>query len=75
MKRTLLAGTAVLPLMSVSQAQTMDAKADNQKMAQTWMDAFNKKDFTMVASMYNDDGFYSTPWWTAVKPQVAIHCL
>jgi len=69
MKRTLLVCAAVLALMSVAHAQTMDAKADAQKAAQTWMDAYNKKDFATVANMYNDSGFYSNPWWTAVGRQ------
>ena len=69
MKRTLLACAAVLALMSAAHAQTMDVKIDTQKITQTWMDAFNKKDFATVANMYSDNGFYSNPWWTAVGPQ------
>lgn len=69
MKQTLLASAAVLALISVANAQTMDAKADTQKIVQTWMDAFNKKDFAAVANMYSDDGFYSNPWWTSVGPR------
>jgi ketosteroid isomerase-like protein len=69
MKRTLLACAGVLALMSAAHAQTTDEKQDAQKAAQTWMDAFNKKDFATVANMYSYNGVYSNPWWTSVGPQ------
>jgi hypothetical protein len=69
MKRTLLACAAVLTLMSVTHAQTMDVKKDAQKVAQTWMDAFNNKDFATVANMYSDDGVFSNQWFTEVGQQ------
>jgi uncharacterized protein (TIGR02246 family) len=57
-------------LMMVAQAArsettSVDTKADIQKMATAWMDAYNKKDAATIAKMYADDAVFSNPGWTA----------
>jgi uncharacterized protein (TIGR02246 family) len=57
-------------LMMVAQAArsettSVDTKADIQKMATAWMDAYNKKDAATIAKMYAEDAVFSNPGWTA----------
>jgi uncharacterized protein (TIGR02246 family) len=48
-----------------SQTSSLDTKADIQKMATAWMDAYNKKDAAAIAKMYAEDAVFSNPGWTA----------
>lgn len=48
-----------------SQTTPVDTKADIQKVATAWMDAYNKKDAATIAKMYAEDAVFSNPGWTA----------
>lgn len=55
----------VMPVVAHSDSAPIDTKADIQKLAVTWMDAYNKKDATTIAKMYTNDAVFSNPGWTA----------
>jgi uncharacterized protein (TIGR02246 family) len=42
----------------------VDTKADVQKLAAQWMDAYNNKDAAAIAKMYTDDAVVSFAQWT-----------
>jgi ketosteroid isomerase-like protein len=46
-------------------AQSIDSKADLEKAAGDWMNAYNKKDAATVAQVYTDEAVVSGPGWTA----------
>ena len=60
-----IALAAALAAAPVAYSQTADSKADIQKTANEWMDAYNKKDAAAVAKMYSSDAMMSGPGWTA----------
>ena len=66
-----IALAVALTAAPVAYSQTVDTKADIQKAANEWMDAYNKKDAGMVAKMYSADVTMSVPGWTA-SGQAAI---
>lgn len=55
----------VMPAVGYAQSAPVDMKADFQKLATAWMDAYNKKDAATIAQMYTDDAVFSNPGWTA----------
>jgi SnoaL-like protein len=58
---------ALVMIAPVAHAQTaaVDTKADLQKTATDWMNAYNNKDAAAIAGMYVDDAVFSNPGWTA----------
>ena len=58
---------ALMMIAPVAHAQTaaLDTKADIQKTAAEWMNAYNNKDAAAIAAMYVDDAVFSNPGWTA----------
>jgi uncharacterized protein (TIGR02246 family) len=59
------ASLVVMPVLAHAQSEPMDTKADIQKLATDWMNAYNKNDAATVAKMYADDALFSNPGWTA----------
>ena len=60
----ILAG--LLTVTTVAQGQTpTDVKAEVQKAAQQWVNAYNQRDMTALGNAYAEDAIYSTPFWTA----------
>ena len=57
--------TSLIAIPAIANAQSMDITADVQKLANDWMNAYNKKDAATIAQMYTDDGTFSTAAWTA----------
>ncbi len=55
----------VVPAVAHAQSAPVDTKADIQKVATDWMNAYNKKDVATIGQMYADDGVFSNPGWTA----------
>ncbi len=63
-----IAFAASLVLMSavaIAQTGAVDTKADLEKAAMEWMNAYNNKDIPKLAQMYADDAALSSPGWTA----------
>jgi ketosteroid isomerase-like protein len=60
-----IAVAIALTTAPVAHSQTVDTKADLQKAATDWMDAYNKKDATIVGKMYSANAMMSGPGWTA----------
>jgi uncharacterized protein (TIGR02246 family) len=63
-----IAFTALLitiPAVGHAENAPIDTKADVQKLAEQWMDAYNKKDAATIAKMYTDDAVVSFDQWTA----------
>jgi len=61
-----LAASLMMAVPAASaQTASVDTKADIQKIATDWMDAYNKKDAATIAKMYADDAVFSNPGWTA----------
>jgi uncharacterized protein (TIGR02246 family) len=65
-----LAGIAVAASLTVTPAVVLaqspvDTKAEVQKLANDWMDAYNKQDAATIANGYADDAVFSTVNWTA----------
>jgi ketosteroid isomerase-like protein len=63
-----IALAASLVLMSVAanaQTAAVDTKADLEKAAMEWMNAYNNKNILKLAQMYADDAALSSPGWTA----------
>jgi len=58
--------TSLLVIPAVAQAENaaVDTKADIQKVAIDWMNAYNKKDAATIAQMYTDDAVVSFAQWT-----------
>ncbi len=52
------------PAVALAQA-AIDTKADTQKLADEWKNAYNQKDAAKIARMYAANGVYSGPGWTA----------
>ena len=63
--------TLLIVMPAVAQNAPIDTRADVQKLAGQWMDAYNKKDAAAVANMYTDDAVVSFPQWT-VSGRTAI---
>ena len=62
---TVMAAAAIL-LSSSAFAQAVDTKADCMKTVDVWRTAYNNRDASALANMYDAKvGMYSTPWWTA----------
>jgi uncharacterized protein (TIGR02246 family) len=59
--------TSLIAMPAVAHAENapVDTKADIQKLAAQWMDAYNKKDAAAIANMYTDDAVVSFSQWTA----------
>ena len=57
--------TSLIAIPAIANAQSMDITADVQKLANDWMNAYNKKDAATIAQIYTDDGIFSTAAWTA----------
>ena len=55
----------VMPAVALTENAPIDTKADVQKLAAQWMDAYNKKDAATIAKMYTDDALVSFDQWTA----------
>jgi hypothetical protein len=53
------ASLMVTPTVVLAQAP-VDTKAEVQKLASVWMDAYNKQDAATIAQMYGDDAVLST---------------
>jgi ketosteroid isomerase-like protein len=53
--------------LPVAHAQTVDTKADVQKLAGQWMNTYNSQDAAGVAKMYGPDAIESGPGWTATS--------
>ena len=66
-----IALAVALTTAPVAYSQTIDTKADLQKAATEYMDAYNRKDAAMVGKIYSADGVMSAPGWTA-SGQAAI---
>ena len=49
----------VIPALAYAENAPIDTKADVQKLAGQWMDAYNKKDAATIAKMYTDDAVVS----------------
>ena len=65
-KSMIVMATATILLSSSAFAQTVDAKADCNKSADSWRTAYNNRDADAIANMYDaKTGMYSTPFWTA----------
>jgi uncharacterized protein (TIGR02246 family) len=60
-----LAGLLMLVAETAGAQAPVDSKADTQKLANAWMQAYNNKDAATVAKMYADDVVFSNPGWTA----------
>src|SRR6185503_1477701 len=63
-----IALAASLVLMSVAanaQTAAVDTKADLEKAAMEWMNAYNNKNILKLAQMYADDAALSSAGWTA----------
>jgi len=60
-----IALAVALTTAPVAFSQTVDTKADVQKLATDWMDAYNKKDVATIGKMYSADAVFSNPGWTA----------
>jgi ketosteroid isomerase-like protein len=58
------ASLLVTPTVVLAQAP-VDTKAEVQKLASVWMDAYNKQDAATIAQMYGDDAVLSTVFYTA----------
>ena len=61
----LMASLIVIPAVGHAENAPVDTKADVQKLAEQWMDAYNKKDAATIAKMYTDDAVVSFDQWTA----------
>jgi ketosteroid isomerase-like protein len=63
----MLVAASLVIVGPAAQAQTaaVDTRADMQKIATEWMDAYNKKDAGKIAAMYADGAVFSSPGWTA----------
>jgi uncharacterized protein (TIGR02246 family) len=48
-----------------SQTAPVDTKADIQKVATAYTDAYNKQDAATIAKMYAQDAVFPNPGWTA----------
>ena len=59
------ASLIVIPAVGHAENAPVDTKADVQKLAEQWMDAYNKKDAATIAKMYTDDAVVSFDQWTA----------
>jgi ketosteroid isomerase-like protein len=68
----LLAGIALaasllfVPAVANAQIGSVDTKADLEKAAMEWMNAYNSKDGGKVAQMYATMRRVSSPGWTAI---------
>jgi uncharacterized protein (TIGR02246 family) len=60
----LTASLLVMPAIAHTENAPVDTKADVQKLAEQWMDAYNKKDAATIANMYTDDAVVSYSPWT-----------
>jgi ketosteroid isomerase-like protein len=59
------ASLIVIPASTYAENAPIDTKADVQKLAGQWMDAYNQKDAATIAKMYTDDAVVSFDQWTA----------
>jgi hypothetical protein len=59
------ASLIVIPAVGHAENAPIDTKADVQKLAEQWTDAYNKKDAATIAKMYTDDAVVSFDQWTA----------
>jgi hypothetical protein len=59
------ASLIVIPAVGHAENAPIDTKADVQKLAEQWTDAYNKKDAATIAKMYTDDAVISFDQWTA----------
>lgn len=59
----------VMPAVAHTENAPIDTKADVQKLAVQWVDAYNKHDAAAVANMYTPDTSVSfTQWTVAGRP-------
>jgi len=62
-----MAFATFVAISAIAHAQNYQSyiTADVQKLANDWMNAYNKKDAATIANMYTNDGTFSNPGWTA----------
>src|SRR6516225_3378716 len=62
-----MAFATFIAISAIAHAQNYQSyiTADVQKLANDWMNAYNKKDAATIANMYTNDGILSNPGWTA----------
>jgi uncharacterized protein (TIGR02246 family) len=58
------ASLILIPSVGHTENAAIDTKADVQKLAAQWMDAYNAKDAATIAKMYTDDAVVSFSQWT-----------
>jgi uncharacterized protein (TIGR02246 family) len=61
--------TSLIVIPAFAQNAPIDTKADVQKLAGQWLDAYNKHDAATIANMYTPDASVSfTSWTVAGRP-------
>jgi uncharacterized protein (TIGR02246 family) len=61
----------VMPAIAHTENASIDTKADVQKIATQWLDAYNKHDAATIAALYAPDAFMSvTPWTATGRPAI-----
>jgi uncharacterized protein (TIGR02246 family) len=62
---SIAASLIVMPAVVHAESQPVDNKAEAQRLATDWMNAYNKGDAAAIAKMYTDDAVFSNAAWTA----------
>ena len=62
-----MAFATFIAISAIAHAQNYQSyiTEDVQKLANDWMNAYNKQDAATIANMYTNDGIFSNPGWTA----------